>query len=594
MVGTKPRRRRVRHASVGGRGRYHRPLRPGGGQPVIARERGPGYTPAASGPDDVGSGSGPSEVDPAGGALTSEDALVVRDASAVVEAAERLASADLDALSDAALRGLLGVVQHAANRLGTVRTRGTGLLEARALRAAGPGRENQALRVTRQQLAEDLQLSPSEVKRAGETGRRLAESPASAAALRDGKLPADHARVLAETLKSLSGSDREHAERVLLDAARTEDLQRFGRTCRRVLCELDAAAAQRAQERRNARRELRVTQTPDGMTAVHGQGSGWDAEVVQTALHAFRRPDAAGESRRSEQRSWDALVSVCQAALDAGTASANRNVRPHVLVTIDHASLVSDAGVVDTAWSGPVPWSEVRRHLADVGVSRLLTDPSGLPVEAGEAVRTVPAGLWKLLQVRDRVCIGRGCDVPAAWCQVMHLEVPFRFQGQLTPRTAAPGCSFHHRMLDHHGWQVTWVEDRPVLHHPHRPPPRPDDPGPPSPDPKDPGPRPPGPDGSGSASPGPDDPGPPPPGPDGSGPPSRGPDHRDLGPSEPGEPRPPTSDPPAAGSPAPRAGDRPVRREQLPSSRDGPPTVEPNAAACQQQEELFPDGSDAP
>jgi hypothetical protein len=485
MVGTQPRRWGARYAPAVRRGRHQ----------VSARERGAGYASGAAddrapehGPTPSGQGDdveGAARV-AAGGGLTGEDAAVVADATAVADAAERLARADLDALSDAGLRALASDVQRAVNRLGGLRTRCAGSLESRALRAAGPGREHQALRVTRQQLADELQLSPSEVKQAGETGRRLAESPAAAAALRDGGLPAGHAKVLADTLRSLTGADRDTAERVLLEAATGEDVRTFGRTARRLLAELDQAAAQQAEQRRHARRELRVAQTPDGMTAVHGQGAGWDGEVMQTALHAFRRPDAPGESRTSGQRSWDALVAVCRAATDAGTAAANHNVRPHVLVTLDHTTLLRDAGVVDTRWSGPLPWLEVRRHLADVGVSRLLVDPTGVPLEAGEAVRTVPAGLWKLLQVRDEVCIGHGCDVPAGWCQVMHLEVPFRLQGQLSPKTAGLGCSFHHRMLDHHGWQVTWHHGRPVLHHPDRPPPRSDggdgDPDPP-PDP---------------------------------------------------------------------------------------------------------------
>jgi hypothetical protein len=466
MVGTQPRRRGARYASAVRRGRHH----------VLARERGAAYR--GSEPDG-GQGSEVAAGHPSGS--TAEDAELLERLDGLVEVAVAAATVDTDLLSDAGLRAALARVQTVLDRLGATRTRLTGVVETRALRAAGPGRESQALRVTRQELAEDLRLSPSEVKRAGETGRRLADSSAASAALADGQLPAGHAKVLADTLGSLSGSERDHAEQVLLEAATSEDLQRFGRTSRRLLAQLDEAAAQRAQERRNARRQLKVAQTLDGMTAVHGQGSGWDAEVVQTALHAFRRPDAPDEVRTSEQRSWDALVSVCQAALDVGVAAANRNVRPHVLVTIDHETLLQDAGVVDTAWSGPLPWAEVRRHLADVGVSRLLVDPAGLPVEAGEAVRTVPAGLWKLLQVRDGTCIGAGCDVPAAWCQVMHLDVPFRFRGQLTPQSAAPGCSYHHRMLDQRGWTITWIAGRPVLHHPDRPPgpEDPDGPGPP-------------------------------------------------------------------------------------------------------------------
>lgn len=431
-------------------------------------------------------------------------------------AVDEVATTDLDVLDEAGVRRLLGGMQHAIDRLTGLRTRAAGLLESRALRAAGPGREQQALREVRDRTSIELRLTPSQVKQAGQTGRRLAETPAAQDALTSGELPADHARVLGDTLQHLSGHDRDRAQHVLLDAARREDARTFGRTCRRLLAETDAESAQLAQDRRHARRHLRVTETADGMLAMHGQGSGWDAEVVATALHAFARP-AARDTRSTEQRSWDALVNVCRTALDAGEAPANRGVRPHVLITVPHPLVTggptrdasansartraTDAGgptqgigvdsasrpatddasapiheVVETAWTGPLPWTEVRRYLIDVGVSRLLVDAEGLPLEASETVRTVPRGLWEALQIRDRTCIAEGCSVPAAWCQVMHLDAPYRYDGRLSLDNGAAGCSRHHRLLDRHGWCVTWIEGRPVLHHPERPPRRPAEP----------------------------------------------------------------------------------------------------------------------
>jgi hypothetical protein len=118
----------------------------------------------------------------------------------------------------------------------------------------------------------------------------------------------------------------------------------------------------------------------------------------------------------------------------------------------------------------PPALAEARRLLADASVSRVLLDPAGAPTRAGVAVRTVPAGLWKGIQLRDRTCAGDGCTVPAAWCQVMHLDLPYRLEGRLDLDTAAAGCRFHHRMLDRHGWQVTWIDSRPIVHHPDRPP----------------------------------------------------------------------------------------------------------------------------
>jgi hypothetical protein len=92
-------------------------------------------------------------------------------------------------------------------------------------------------------------------------------------------------------------------------------------------------------------------------------------------------------------------------------------------------------------------------------------------VEASEAVRSVPAGVHRAILARDGArCIADGCDVPAGWCDVMHLKVPYRLGGRLTIDTAGFGCRYHHDKLDRRGWKVTWLDGRPVLHHPARPP----------------------------------------------------------------------------------------------------------------------------
>ena len=124
------------------------------------------------------------------------------------------------------------------------------------------------------------------------------------------------------------------------------------------------------------------------------------------------------------------------------------------------------AGVVETTWLGPLPFAEIRRLLSDAGVARLLIDPAGVPLEAGEDVRTVPAGLWRALQARDQGCIADGCDTPAAWCDVMHLDRPDRLNGRLTLDTAGLGCRHHHRCLDLNNWHVNWHNRRPTIRPP--------------------------------------------------------------------------------------------------------------------------------
>ena len=82
-------------------------------------------------------------------------------------------------------------------------------------------------------------------------------------------------------------------------------------------------------------------------------------------------------------------------------------------------------------------------------------------------VRTVPAGLWQILRVRDGGCIVAGCDAPAGWCQVAHLGTPYRDDGKLTPDSAGLLCTGgvnHHATFDAGAGSVTWQGGRPVVH----------------------------------------------------------------------------------------------------------------------------------
>jgi hypothetical protein len=390
-------------------------------------------------------------------------------------AVEEVVAADLDACTDDEIRGSVAAMQRTIDRLTAMRTRCLGTLETRALNRAGPGRERRALRAVHDEMAADLKVPRSEVEKDGRTGRRLSELPSARSAMADGDLSGGHAAVLADTLHLVDDADaRAQVEARLLAAAADQDLRTFGRTARAVLVELDPDAAQRRLDRQHARRSLRLALTADGTLQVHGNGAGLDAEFAQTAIHAFRSPDAPGQRRSADARTWDAFVAMCRAALDAGAAPTDRGVKPHVLVMV-HEPVLADRdgsgnGPSETLWSGPLPWSETRRILADCGVSRVLLDARSLPVEASAGVRSVPAAVRKGVWIRDRVCIADGCDVPAAWCQVMHLDVPYRLEGRLTMATAGLGCTYHHRRFDAGALVMTLVDGRPVVHARDRPP----------------------------------------------------------------------------------------------------------------------------
>jgi hypothetical protein len=392
-------------------------------------------------------------------------------------AVDALAARRIDELTDEDIRAEIAAIEVAGRRLEARSCRLAGALSDRRARraaAAHPRDARAAERAAgevRRELAHQLNWTPGQAKQATQDAKKLDSLPAAGAAADAGELSARHARLVADTLAHLlPGEERDRLEAELVDAARTQDLVEFGRTCRRRLAEVDHDAAMADQNRRHARRRAALTHTDDGLTRLWGDWAGLDGETVATAVHAFRRPDRPDEHRTPEQRTADAVVDALAAALRADQAPTTHGVRPHVTVVVDADTVRARAGAADTTWGGPLPYGEIRRLLDDAGISWLAVDGDGLPVEAGPEVRTVPAGLWRALVHRDRGCIAEGCDAPPAWSDVMHLATPHRRGGRLSVETAGLGCRYHHRRYDQNGWQVTWIQGRPTLH-----PPRPRD-----------------------------------------------------------------------------------------------------------------------
>jgi hypothetical protein len=420
-------------------------------------------------------------VDPAA-AVDPADPAAPIDPTAPVDlatAVDALAAQPIDELDEPQIRGQLAEVDAAMRRLDARRCRlAAALVERQRRRAkeADPDDARAGDRAERQvqrELADQLQWSTSDAKRATKVGRQANTAPHVGDALDSGKLSPRHAAVLADTLRWLEGEARDRAEETLLAAAAKQDPVAFGRTCRRLLAEFDHDAATSAESRRHARRQARTWQTDDGMVGFSGQLSGIAGETFLTAIHAFRRPDAPDEHRTAEQATADAFAEAAAAALRSEEAPRRHGIPAQVVVTIDQPTLDASRGVAEARWSGPLPLSEAALVVDDSQVAGLVLDARGLPTEASVGVRTVPVALHRGLVQRDGGCIYVGCDTPANWCQVMHLETPFRLEGRLSFDNAALGCVHHHRQFDAGRLHLTWREGRPSLQHPERPPPHP-------------------------------------------------------------------------------------------------------------------------
>jgi hypothetical protein len=142
------------------------------------------------------------------------------------------------------------------------------------------------------------------------------------------------------------------------------------------------------------------------------------ATIVETALARFAMDDPAVPA---DQRRAEALVAVCQFALDNHSKPTTRRNRPHVAVLLLDGPDGQPVGV--TLGGRPVTPSRLRQWLCDFMVRRILTTGSRI-IDYGFDTPVIPPALWHLVAERDRACRWPGCDRPVAWCEAHHV-LPF-------------------------------------------------------------------------------------------------------------------------------------------------------------------------
>ena len=431
--------------------------------PVHAREQAGRWSPTSgSSGSQAGNRDGTDRRSPRGtadgAAAPSDDSRLAPDAELdhLDRSVAEVVGVDLDAMPDRALLQRLDRLHQPVARLNAERARVTAELERRrAGTIDDPAERARSQRDLRRQLADRANSTPAATKRDADAGHIADEHQRTGASFTDGEISADHVRLIGETLRTLPPERRESAEEELVELARRTNPTVFGKRARELTVREAPTDADQIARRQHLERRVRSYDTPDGGFAFSGLLYGVMAETARAAMDAFRRPDTPGEHRSPEQRSADAFEQLCAAALRAGEAPTRHGVRPHVIITMTADQLeLGDHGIAHLGSGQPVTLRQLRTLLADCTWGRVLLGPDSTPIEASAAVRTVPAGLWRVLVARDGGCTWDGCDAPASWCDVAHGEVAFADEGRLSPSNAALLCRRHHRRFDRGGWRI--------------------------------------------------------------------------------------------------------------------------------------------
>ena len=325
-------------------------------------------------------------------------------------------------------------------------------------------------------------MSPKSSRDHALVAAQLDELPETHAALAEGAISFDQARLIAST--EAPEHDAKLAE--LAKQTTTGQLQRVVGAYRKVtaLSETDDA---------NAAHECRYLNYffLEDCFELHGRLTTEDGAVVAKALDRARDKLFQAASNSGEAIPWESqpsYVSADQLRVDALVEVAESWLHDHksgransyeVVVHVDADSLQSDESGArcEIDGAGAIAPETARRLTCDSALVGLIERDSE-PLAIGKRSRRVPHGMRRALEARDRSCRFPGC-ANVARLDAHHIMHWTRDGGETELPNLLLLCKRHHRLVHEGGYTMsrahdgTWIFTRPtgsVVEVPERPP----------------------------------------------------------------------------------------------------------------------------
>ena len=165
-------------------------------------------------------------------------------------------------------------------------------------------------------------------------------------------------------------------------------------------------------------------------------------------------PTAETDPRSRVQKQHDALATALTVAARSGELPTIGGSAPTLVVSVRADDLAQDHGYAHLDdCDEPVALSVARQVACAGAVQRVSVDDRGRIVAIGIADRVFAAHQRKAIALRDGGCVIPGCGVPAAWCEIHHVQEA-ALGGPTHTDNGVLLCWFHHRTIDTGGWKV--------------------------------------------------------------------------------------------------------------------------------------------
>jgi hypothetical protein len=257
-------------------------------------------------------------------------------------------------------------------------------------------------------------------------------------------------------------------EKELVEASRSVGPTDLGRFCRELKDRFGGNEDRDAADaRRYDSRWLTVSDTIEGMTSISGMLEPAGAAAVKAALRALLHRGGEDDTRTTQQRRADALVSLANQALNGGQLPEVAGDRPHVNLTLAWEDLKGDLDAETARLAGDLACHSGGAILDGTDISiataRMTACDAGIiPVVLGSAGEILDLGrktsTWSTAQRRALLIESHGgCGWPKCESPAEHAH-HISFWSHLGPTAVANGvylCWFHHWLIHHTDWHLT-------------------------------------------------------------------------------------------------------------------------------------------
>lgn len=251
--------------------------------------------------------------------------------------------------------------------------------------------------------------------------------------------------------------------------------EKVARRARELRDSLDAAGVADREADLHAKRFLRLSPQPDGMTRLFGLLDPESAALVTDAIDTVTAPRRGGprfvdsaelervaalerDPRTTDQLALDALVEMVRiaAAADPGHVFGARKPSVRVHVDADRLQHRDGAGYLEGRYlegqSAAVSIATVERLACADGYVPVVFRPDGT-LDVGHAQRLFTSRQRIALAAIWGGCAHPHCERPASWTEAHH-AIHWEAGGRTDVANGVLLCRFHHLLVHNRGWTV--------------------------------------------------------------------------------------------------------------------------------------------